>query len=119
MHATNIIDSQDVTEQQVANLKDAARFAKLMNGVLPAKGLTPARELVLSKIDNRTLGFVSNALIYDEGMRDLSKTEHKAALSLVLGGFVRIFKVYGKLPGTYSQSRVGAGESFHYVLKRA
>lgn len=118
-NASGAVSEEDVTERVASDITYAARSSKLAAGVAEAKALTPAREAVLDKLNGRRLGFVSNAVIYDEGMRDLSKTEHKIALGLVLGGQLRVLKVLGALPGTHARSRIGADGPSHYVLRRA
>ena len=105
----------DVTERVISDIQYAARFSKVA-GATPAKGMTTARAKVLAKLDGRLLGYVSNAPIYDEGMRDLSKSEHKTAISLILGGFVKIEQILGPLPGDHAKARVGAREAYHYKL---
>lgn len=106
----------DVTEEFVNDVRFASH-SKLAARVTAAKSLTAARAIVLAKLDGRELGFVSNALIYDQGMRDLKPSEHKTAIALLLGGFLRVFRVSGPLPGKHAASRPGANAEAHYVLR--
>ena len=113
------VEGGDVTERISSDIRYAATSSKLAAGVKAVKDTTPARALVLAKLDGRELGFVSNAVIYDVGMKDLSKGEHKTALGLILGGQLRVMKVHGPLPGVHSQHRIGASGPWHYVLRVA
>jgi hypothetical protein len=107
---------EDVTKSVIDSLEYAPKPAYFRD-IDSAKTLTPARKRVLRQLDGTELGYVSNAVLYDPGLRHLKKSDHKILISLIKGGFMRVLRVSGPLPGEHPPSRIGAQADYHYVLK--
>ena len=93
----------DVTERVVSDLRHAIRTTnnKRMRGVADDGGsMTPLRTKMLAAAQGMELGKWHNALIYDKAMARLPVLEHKAIVSLALGGKIRILEVWGAHPDT-------------------
>lgn len=112
--------AEDVTDAMGREIRNGVLPQHLRNWIV-AESLTPARKRVLEKFDGIKLAYVSNPLIYDRAFRNASKAEHKALVGLVLGGYMRVFRIPGGLPvETFATAsdRIGAGAEFHYELRR-
>lgn len=108
------VPDEDVTELVLHDLKNAT-FADLMRTIKPAKGLTKPRAALLLKLDGVRLEYVSNVLLYAGLFKRWPRPDHKTLLSLVLAGYVRVFKVYGALPMAHAIH--GASTEAHYRLE--
>jgi hypothetical protein len=115
VYATRVADL-DVTASVIADLK-AATHSEVMRTVKPIAGLTKPRAAVLLRAEGLRLELVSNALIYARAFKTTkswSRVEHKTLLGLVLGGYIKIYKVSGALPMAHAVS--GASTEAHYRL---
>ena len=107
----------DVTQYMVDSVRMGVGTCATMAALKPADRLTPARRKVLTKVDGMRLEYVSKAVVYAKTVRALPTREHKALIALLFGGYVRVVRERGPLPGAHSQGRVGAHETCHYVLR--
>ncbi len=106
-------ESEDHTDKVKAEISYAAKL-RFGCDIQPAKSLTPARKQLLQRLHGMKLGWVSNALIYDDSMRALKKAEQKAVVALLLGGHLRVLRVQGPRPN--ESRRELAQAEFHYLL---
>ncbi len=116
VYAPRIADL-DVTASIVADLK-AATHSEVMRAVKPIAKLTKPRAAVLLRAEGLRLEFVSNVMIYARAFKDTkswSRVEHKMLLGLVLGGYLKVYKVNGALPMAHSVT--GASTEAHYRLE--
>jgi len=104
---------EDVTDLQIYDLQYGLRPDHLRR-VLPLKGLTPARERVLSQCNGMKLGYWSQAAIYSPEVRSkISKKDHKIFLGLVLGGYFTIWRV----PGPLNAEPLYRHHMYHFIFE--
>lgn len=82
---------------------NSGALAKRFRSIKPAKRpLSKGQAEMLGQLmdprTDRTIGFISNALIYGNFGRSLSVREYSHLISLVKGGFVKIAETYGSPP---------------------
>ena len=113
VYAPRIADL-DVTASIVADLK-AATHSEIMRTVKATAALTKPRAAVLLRAEGLRLEFVSNVMIYARVFKGWSKVDHKMLLGLMLGGYIKVYKVSGALPMAHSVS--GVSTEAHYRLE--
>lgn len=110
---------EDVTERVARDmLTTVPEWVKKTVYCAPPTKITEAMKPVLAKYDGHLMGYVSNVVVYDSSLRHIPKKEHKLLLRLVHGGFMRVKKVFGDLPGA-SENCVGGRSGWHYKLVAA
>jgi len=97
----------------------AASHSPIMRATTVPKKLTPGIRKAIERWDGVRLGLISKPVLYDNPFRYLKRSEHKPLIQAVLGGYMRVYRVSGPLPGEHPPSRIGARAEAHYLLSAA
>ena len=107
---------EDVTESMVTEHQYSSTKPQEFRNLQPVKKLTSSQERTLQACHGLHLAYISKPLFYDKALRLFNKRDHKTLLNLLYGGWVKVYRVPGDLPGDQPPSHVGAREGRHFLL---